>query len=296
MTFDRMEECSQPLVSVPIITYNSSKTVMDTLDSIANQTYQNLELIVSDDCSSDNTVEICCEWIEAHKGRFARTELLASEKNTGVSANLNRAERACKGEWVKPLAGDDLLLPECISSFVEYINEHQDAVYVFAKLLPFREIGGDIQIVEIPLKYDFFSWSIEEQYHYLVYVQNQVPAPAAFYNKLKAEALGVENDERIPMMEDWPKWINLLKKEVRFLFLDKELVMYRLSEDSISNTSNKSNAYHVSFALFYIYYQFKEFYRHGNKKDAIKRYVQAKRYVENNLFWKGLNFMAKKIL
>ena len=79
-----MKLCDFPLVSVPVITYNSSKTVLETLDSIYNQTYQNLELIVSDDCSTDNTVGICREWIEAHKKRFVRTELLTVEKNTGV--------------------------------------------------------------------------------------------------------------------------------------------------------------------------------------------------------------------
>ncbi len=73
-----------PLISVPVVTYNSSKTVLETLDSIYNQTYENLELIVSDDCSTDNTVDICQEWINAHKERFVRTELLVDEKNTGV--------------------------------------------------------------------------------------------------------------------------------------------------------------------------------------------------------------------
>ena len=72
---------NQPLVSVTVITYNSSKTVLETLDSIKAQTYQNLELIVSDDCSTDDTVELCRNWIEQNKERFVRTELLTVEKN-----------------------------------------------------------------------------------------------------------------------------------------------------------------------------------------------------------------------
>ena len=108
---------TKSLVSVAVVTYNSSKTVVETLDSIANQTYPDLELIVSVDCSTDNTVEICREWIEAHKERFVRTELLTVEKNTGVSANMNRGADACQGEWVKDIAGDDVLLPECIDIY-----------------------------------------------------------------------------------------------------------------------------------------------------------------------------------
>ena len=52
-----------PLVSVVIITYNSEKTIIETLESIKNQTYKNIELIISDDFSKDNTVEICKQCI-----------------------------------------------------------------------------------------------------------------------------------------------------------------------------------------------------------------------------------------
>lgn len=73
-------KCIDPLVSVSIITYNSSSTILETLDSIYSQSYQNIELIVSDDCSTDNTVEICKKWIDEHKDRFVRVELLTVEK------------------------------------------------------------------------------------------------------------------------------------------------------------------------------------------------------------------------
>ena len=115
-----------PLVSVPVITYNSAKTVIETLDSIKAQTYQNLELIVSDDCSTDNTVEVCQKWIEENKSRFVRTEVVTVEKNTGVAGNLNRAEAACRGEWIKPIAGDDVLLPNCIQDCIDYVAEHPE--------------------------------------------------------------------------------------------------------------------------------------------------------------------------
>ena len=104
----------QPLVSIIVITYNSSKYVLETLESAKAQTYQNIELIVSDDCSIDNTVEICREWIENNKERFVRTELITAEKNTGIPANCNRGVKAAQGEWVKLIAGDDILYNNCI--------------------------------------------------------------------------------------------------------------------------------------------------------------------------------------
>ena len=102
-----------PLVSIIVITYNSSKYVLETLESAKAQTYQNIELIVSDDCSTDNTVEICHNWIEQNKERFVRTELITVEKNTGIAPNCNRGVKAAKGEWVKLIAGDDVLHQNC---------------------------------------------------------------------------------------------------------------------------------------------------------------------------------------
>ncbi len=58
-----MITAENPLVSIIVCTYNSSKYVLETLESAKEQTYQNVELIVSDDCSTDNTVELCRKWI-----------------------------------------------------------------------------------------------------------------------------------------------------------------------------------------------------------------------------------------
>ncbi len=69
-----------------VITYNSSKFVNETLESAKNQSYENIELIVSDDCSTDDTVEICKNCIERNMQRFTRTELLTVKKNTGTSS------------------------------------------------------------------------------------------------------------------------------------------------------------------------------------------------------------------
>ena len=60
------------LVTVVVVTYNSSKYVLETLDSIFEQTYKNIELIITDDGSSDNTVELCREWLTHYGDRFTQ--------------------------------------------------------------------------------------------------------------------------------------------------------------------------------------------------------------------------------
>lgn len=286
----------QPLVSVAVVTYNSSKTVLETLDSIAGQTYQNLELIVSDDCSTDNTVEICRKWMEAHKERFVRTELLTVEKNTGVSANMNRADDACQGEWVKEIAGDDVLMQNCIEIYMDFVKEHPGAVVVFANVEFF---GGDEDRRResedwYSEKEEFFSWSKEEQYDYLTLVGDCIPAPASFYHREKVLELDVRNDERIPFCEDLPKWINFLKKGVHFDYVNKVTVRYRLSDSSLcGGTSEK---FLKSKAKVYLYYCFKNEFNKGSKKKAVLQWIRAQRTIHDNAIgWRAVGALYKAV-
>lgn len=283
-----MDSAIHPLVSVPVITYNSSKTVVETLDSIYNQTYRNLELIVSDDCSTDNTVDICREWIAAHKERFVRTELLTVEKNTGVSGNMNRAERACQGEWIKVIAGDDLLMPKCVETNVNYIKEHEDAIYVFSKV----EVFGNSQnvvdgFVNEIFDYSFFDLLIENQYNWLI-MRNFQPIPAAtgFYNRNKLIELGIGYDERIPMLEDWPRWIRLLEKGIRFAFVDEVLVKYRVSENSICSGEKYRDRFQKSIALLYIFYQHAPYIRRAGRFKGMYRYSFCKALLSGSWYWR----------
>ncbi len=246
-----MEE-KMPLVSVAVITYNSSKYVLETLESIKAQTYQNIELIVSDDCSTDNTIQICKEWIEKNKARFVRTQIVTIEKNTGVSANCNRAEDACKGEWVKLIAGDDLLLPNCITDFVEYVKNNVDAVYVFGKV---KFLGGTKDNIDYSL---FALETAEEQLKKLV-LGTWVPACTCFYDRIRSKKEGLRFDERIPMFEDTPKWINVLKKGIPLSFIDKYVCVYRIGHnESLSSGIKYSQSFMRSKRLVHFYYIYPE--------------------------------------
>ena len=97
------------LVSVVVLTYNSSTTIIETLNSVKEQTYSNIELIITDDASSDTTIDICRQWLDLNGKYFFNFCLITVEFNTGLPANCNRALNASKGEWIKFIAGDDSL-------------------------------------------------------------------------------------------------------------------------------------------------------------------------------------------
>lgn len=244
-----------PLVSVTVITYNSSATVVETLNSIYKQTYQNIELIISDDCSTDNTIELCQLWLNNYQNRFQRTELIKSSINTGTSANLNRAEDACHGEWVKGIAGDDMLKPKCIETYINYVLENPDAICCFSKPECFGASEEENNRIEQIFNIRLLSALPETQLHELLFGNNFIPAVSCFYNLKWLHSHGIRNDERIPLLEDWPKWINILRAGGHFDYLNQYLVRYRLSS-GVSTQEIISKKYFHSSMLFTLYYRY----------------------------------------
>ena len=122
------------LVSVITATYNSSDFITETLDSIFNQTWEAIELIITDDNSSDDTVEVCRQWLNAKSNRFRRSELITSEVNTGVSGNANRGLMAARGEWIKFIGADDTLLPDCLKDNMNFLANRAYIRILFSRI------------------------------------------------------------------------------------------------------------------------------------------------------------------
>jgi len=236
---EQIDNKREPLVSVVVITYNSAKTVLETLDSIKAQTYQNIELIISDDCSKDNTLEKCSNWLNANCQRFVHSEIISVQENTGTSANVNRGIKKCKGEWIKQIAGDDRLLKSCIQDNVDFINENPNSEIVISKV---KFFGNPIMIEKYRKNFRYRNFKLPHRKFYRkLLIGNFIPASTSFINKSVYEKVGYY-DESIPLMEDWPFWIKACRGGCSFLFNDVETVEYRV-EESVSITNNKSQRY-----------------------------------------------------
>lgn len=279
----------QPLISVTIVTYNSAGYIIETLESVKAQTYPRIELIISDDCSTDDTVRLCREWLARNGKRFERTELIETKKNTGVSGNLNRAEAVCRGEWVKILDGDDLLLPSCLVDYVAYVTEHPDTVYMFSKIEAFgASEERNRYYTEKVFDYRIFDLEARQQYEKLIW-QNYIMSSTCMYNRKKNAALGLKNDERIPLLEDWPRWINVTKKGIKLAFLDKVEVKYRIHEKSLSTAGTMSPTYRLSNLLLSKYYQVPYVWSNGQHWRAIMYYLKLQTMLNpKNGFWKTI--------
>ncbi len=244
---------SDALVSVTVITYNSSRYVLETLESIKEQTYKKIELIISDDCSSDDTVDTCRKWIDENRKRFVRVVLITSAVNTGIPANGNRAIRAARGEWIKGVAGDDLLTPECI------INLMQDATidkYIIVGYAQMFRMEGNRRIVgdRIPVAHRlfFFDRDARFQHRYLL-TKSFNFAPCAMVRRELYNEIGYM-DERFRLLDDLPFWLKATGAGYK-ICLAKSLescVLYRTGHESCSFSRFYRNPeFYQCLRLFY---------------------------------------------
>jgi glycosyltransferase involved in cell wall biosynthesis len=104
-----------PLVSIICLSYNHEKFVVETLNSVVNQNYLPIELIIVDDCSSDATKSIIEDWLLSHPDVL----FIANEVNLGNTKSFNNALKIAKGDYIIDLAADDLLMPNGIQMQVE---------------------------------------------------------------------------------------------------------------------------------------------------------------------------------
>lgn len=119
---------STPKVSVMVLCYNHAHLIRETLDSVLAQDYDNLEIVVADDASTDGSQEILRQYAAGHPGKFV---LVFNERNLGITGNSNAAFFACTGDLIAVLAGDDVFSPGKISSQVEEFVKNPEVVLCY---------------------------------------------------------------------------------------------------------------------------------------------------------------------
>lgn len=221
-----------PLVSIVVIVYNSSKTIFETLESIKEQTYHYLELIISDDYSTDNTLEICKKWIKENGSRFTDTKIIVPDRNTGVAPNCNRGVIASSGEWLKLVSGDDLLLPYSIQEFVDFVTRNK-CMICCCKLKLFGVDKDLIHKNEKPYNEYYTMIARDLAYQKRMNLRRLfVPGPGLFFSRLLFDFInGFE--EVYPFAEEWPFITKVLQRGNRIFLVDEYLYQYRIHSGSL---------------------------------------------------------------
>ena len=116
---------SNPLVSVLMTAYNREEYIAEAIESVLASTYTNFELIIVDDCSTDNTVNIA----KGFEAKDSRIKVYVNEKNLGDYPNRNKAAGYAKGKYLKYLDSDDKIFPQGIAQLVEVMHSHPESSF-----------------------------------------------------------------------------------------------------------------------------------------------------------------------
>ncbi|WP_076922944.1 glycosyltransferase [Pseudoalteromonas sp. SK20] len=211
----------QPLVSIVIPCYNHEKYVEETIQSVINQDYQNIELIVIDDGSVDRSVELIQKMKLACEERFTRFEL-RHRANKGLCNTLNEALEWCQGEFFAPVASDDILVKYKTRVQVDYLQKNPQSLGVFGGI---KQIDNDVSIEKVrpSAKYRFND----------VFLHKHVlPAPTQLLRLSKVKKVGGYRANLI--IEDWSMWLFLTELGGTLDYLNMIFTIYRRHGDNLS--------------------------------------------------------------
>jgi glycosyltransferase involved in cell wall biosynthesis len=239
---------NNPLVSICIPTYNGEKYIEEALNSAINQTYTNLEIIISDDASADNTIEI----ITKYKTLTQIPIYIYDHKPNGIGANWNNCVKKANGKYIKFLFQDDALLPTCIEEMVQLAETSNTIGLVYCKrdFIYDKKDNYSIEWIKncgilhaswknIQTKEGVLKGKKYLKDEYLLHApKNKFGEPTAvLLDKKVFEKIGYfnENLKQALDIEFWWRVLNCFDAG----FVDKDLILFRLhSEQATQKNSN----------------------------------------------------------
>lgn len=197
-----MQNYNEPLVSVVIPCYNHEQFVKHSIQSVIDQTYHNIELIIIDDGSRDSSVLRIQEMVKECEQRFVKFEF-RSRLNKGLSATLNESLDWSQGKYYVPFASDDIMIKNRIKKQVDIMEVSKDIAVICGSAILIDECNYKIGELKIQ---DFCTYSFSE----IIMLQHKCYAPTQLIRSNFIREIGGYKDEII--IEDWYMLLKLSEK------------------------------------------------------------------------------------
>lgn len=228
------------LVSVVVPTYNQEEFIAETLNSIINQSYKKLEIIISDDCSTDKTIEI----IKEFSARDSRIKAFFSKENKGIPFNFNRAFDNCRGEFVAFFSGDDIMYEAKIEKQVQFLNENTNCdlvmhqVDIFEsetnKVLSTHQNTGELSIPKSPVEWLFpTKWMFLKKYTAIL--PTSILARSSYYLQARYDERFKYKHELLFHLENY-----MNKPTSKWEVIPETLGRYRVHKNNFTNNTKLS--------------------------------------------------------
>lgn len=212
-------------VSVVMPAYNASKTVARAIGSVLSQSHRKLELILVDDCSTDDTLRI----VAALAGADDRVRLYRNEKNSGVAQTRNRGVAEAKYDWIAFLDSDDLWEPEKLERQLTVLAEDPSASLCFTGSAFIDEAGNrsDYQL-RVPERVTFSD----------ILKQNVISCSSVLVRRELMLQHPMQGSRDIH--EDYATWLRILRQIPNAVGIDEPLLVYQISTGSKSGNKLKA--------------------------------------------------------
>lgn len=211
------------LVSIILPAYNCEKYVSETINSVLEQTYQNFELIIINDGSTDGTVKKVKEFLK----KDSRIRFFNNEKNLGVSLTRNKGISLANGEWIAFIDSDDLWEKDKLAKQIAFAKE-TGAQFTFTGSSFIDENGEFYEgILQVPQTVSYRE----------LLKQNIISCSSVLIKKNIMAQFKMEKDEA---HEDYGSWLRILKTGILAYGLNEPLLVYRISKKSKSSNKIKS--------------------------------------------------------
>ena len=230
-----MSEIVQGLVSIITPLYNGKNYIEETMTSVVNQTYENWEMIIVDDCSSDGSAEVVEKYIHDHQEQ--RIRLLHNRENLGVANTRNAGMKEAKGQYICFLDSDDLWKAKKLEHQISFLKEKQKmdskAGFVFGTCEIINEDGiskGKIRKAKAQIDYKELLKDNGISCVSVMVDQTVIPKTLCF----------------MPCIghEDYATWLTILKNKYTAYGMEEVLCYYRISQNSISGNKKKAATWH----------------------------------------------------
>lgn len=232
--FEMANKVEDALVSICIPCYNHEKFICDCLESLINQTYQNIELLICDDCSRDRSWEIIEEYEHKLRERFNHIVLLKNKVNKGVTGTLNRLVSRCAGTYIKTIASDDFLDPKYTEVMVRKMERDKKTGVLFCNGIYVKEESTYSNPISLT---PFFKTPVQinnENIDKRLFESCFIFAPGVILRKEVYDECGLYNEEI--EIEDWEYWLRIAcSKKFKFAYVDEILVYYRKNENAMTS-------------------------------------------------------------
>lgn len=218
------------MVSIITPSYNCANYIIETINSVCSQKFAEWEMIIVDDCSSDNSVAV----IKSHTEKDSRIKLIQLTENSGAAVARNTAIEAAQGRYIAFLDSDDLWLPDKLEKQLAFmqVNDYPFSYSAYNKI---DENGNVFGHIGVPDKVSYSD----------LLKTCSIGCLTAMYD---TKYFGKVNMPLIRKRQDFGLWLKLLKTTGYAYGLNETLAQYRVRADSIS--SNKANAARFTWRLY----------------------------------------------